>query len=67
MMKPMNNEHQDKVLDKALNEKAPATVILKTGVQLKGKIEGHDRFCLVLNSFGKQQLIYKHAVSTIIS
>jgi host factor-I protein len=42
------------------------TVFLVNGFQLRGTVTGFDNFTVVLDSEGKQQLIYKHAISTII-
>lgn len=42
------------------------TVFLMNGFQMRGSVTGFDSFTLVLDTDGKQQLIYKHAVSTIV-
>ena len=42
------------------------TIFLMNGFQLHGVITGYDSFAVLLNSDGKQQMIYKHAISTII-
>ena len=42
------------------------TLFLMNGFQLRGVITGYDAFVLVLDSVGKQQMIYKHAISTIV-
>jgi len=57
---------QDVFLNQARKQSLPVTVILMNGFQLKGHVKGFDSFTLVLDSDGKQQLIYKHAISTII-
>ena len=57
---------QDTFLNQSRREKLPLTVFLMNGFQLRGKVTGFDNFTIVLDSDGKQQLIYKHAVSTII-
>ena len=44
----------------------PVTLFLMNGFQLRGVITGFDAFVVVLDSDGKQQLIYKHAVSTVV-
>lgn len=46
-------------------EHIPVTVYLTNGFQLKGLVKGFDNFTVVLDSDGRQQLIYKHAISTI--
>ena len=57
---------QDIFLNRARSEGISVTVFLTNGFQLKGTVRGFDCFTVVLVSDGKQQLIYKHAISTII-
>ena len=57
---------QDTFLNQARKEKTPATIFLVNGYQLKGSIKSFDNFTILLEVDGKQQLIYKHAVSTVI-
>lgn len=57
---------QDLFLNQIRKENSPITIYLVSGVQLKGFVKGFDNFTVVLESEGKQQLIYKHAISTII-
>lgn len=57
---------QDIFLNQARRDKLPVTVFLMNGFQLRGVVRGFDNFTVVLNSDGKQQLIYKHAISTLI-
>jgi host factor-I protein len=57
---------QDVFLNQARKEKLPLTMFLMNGFQLRGIVTGFDSFTVVLDSDGKQQLIYKHAISTII-
>lgn len=57
---------QDVFLNQARKEKLPLTMFLMNGFQLRGIVTGFDNFTVVLDSEGKQQLIYKHAISTII-
>lgn len=56
---------QDSFLNQVRKEGIPVTIYLVNGFQLKGMIQGFDNFTIILDSNGKQQLIYKHAVSTI--
>ena len=56
---------QDLFLNRARKTDMPLTVFLVNGFQLRGSVTGYDNFTVVLNSEGKQQLIYKHAISTI--
>jgi len=57
---------QDYFLNKARKDKAVVTMFLMNGFQLHGIVKGFDNFIVVLDSEGKQQLIYKHAISTIV-
>ena len=57
---------QDAFLNQARKDKANLTVFLMNGFQLHGVVKGFDGFTVLLDSEGKQQLIYKHAISTII-
>jgi host factor-I protein len=57
---------QDIFLNQARRDKLPVTVFLMNGFQLRGIVRGFDNFTVVLVSDGKQQLIYKHAISTLI-
>ncbi len=57
---------QDLFLNQARKNKMPLTMFLMNGFQLRGIVTGFDNFTVVLDTEGKQQLIYKHAISTII-
>lgn len=57
---------QDTFLNRLRKEKISITVFLMNGFQLHGIIRAYDGFTVVLDSDGRQQLIYKHAISTII-
>ena len=56
---------QDTFLAAARRSETPVTVFLVNGFQMRGTITGFDPFTVVLLSEGKQNLIYKHAISTI--
>lgn len=56
---------QDIFLNQVRKETIPITIYLVNGFQLKGLVKGFDNYTIVLDSDGKQQLIYKHAISTI--
>ena len=56
---------QDAILKECRRDKAPVTLFLMNGFQLRGIITGFDSFAVVLVSDGKQQMIYKHAISTL--
>ena len=57
---------QDAILKEVRREKIPVTLFLMNGFQLRGAVTGYDSFVVVLNSDGKQQMIYKHAISTLV-
>ncbi|MFF2753933.1 RNA chaperone Hfq [Psychrobacillus sp. NPDC058041] len=61
-MKPINI--QDNFLNQLRKNDIFVTVFLLNGFQLKGIIKSYDNFTVLLESEGKQQLIYKHAIST---
>ena len=56
---------QESILKEVRREKVPVTLFLMNGFQLRGVITGFDSFVVVLVSDGKQQMIYKHAISTL--
>jgi len=56
---------QDVFLNQVRKEKVPVTIHLTNGYQIKGSVKGFDNFTIILDSEGKQLMIYKHAVSTI--
>ena len=56
---------QDIFLLRARRDKVPVTMFLMNGFQMRGTITGFDAFVVILDSDGKQQVIYKHAISTI--
>ena len=58
---------QDLLLNNARKERVPVTIFLMNGVQIKGYVKGFDSYIVLLESENRQQnLIYKHAVSTIV-
>ena len=57
---------QEAILREVSRDKVPVTLFLMNGFQLRGVITGHDSFVVVLVSDGKQQMIYKHAISTMV-
>ena len=56
---------QDQLLDEIVDEKIPVTIFLMNGFQIRGTIADHDDAIVAVETEGKQQLIYKHAISTI--
>ena len=56
---------QEAILKECRRDKVPLTLFLMNGFQLRGIVTGFDSFVVVLVSDGKQQMIYKHAISTL--
>ena len=56
---------QDAILKEVIRDRVPVTMFLMNGFQLRGFVTGFDSFVVVLVSDGKQQMIYKHAISTL--
>lgn len=65
-MTQKTNNLQDIFLAQARRERRQVTVFLVNGFQMRGLITGFDAFVVALTSDGKQQVIYKHAISTIV-
>lgn len=57
---------QDLLLSKLRRTRMGATVFLMNGFQIRGEIRGFDPFVVLIYSDGKQQMVYKHAISTIV-
>ncbi len=66
----MNNKTtmnlQDVFLNQCRKDRISVTIYLTNGFQFRGMIKGFDNFTVILDSDGKQQLVFKHAISTII-
>ena len=56
---------QDAILNEVRKDRVPVTLFLMNGFQLRGVVTGFDNFVVVLVTDGKQQMIYKHAISTL--
>ena len=56
---------QEALLQEVCRDKVPVTLFLMNGFQLRGIVTGFDAFVVVLVTDGKQQMIYKHAISTL--
>jgi len=56
---------QDVFLNQARKERVPVTIYITNGFQFKGVVKGFDSYTVILDTEGKQNLIYKHAISTI--
>lgn len=57
---------QDSFLNQVRRDNISVTIYLVNGFQLKGLVKGFDNFTIILDSDGRQQMVYKHAISTII-
>ena len=58
-------ELQEAILKEVQADRVPVTLFLMNGFQLRGVITGFDSFVVVLVTDGRQQMIYKHAISTL--
>jgi host factor-I protein len=65
MNKPVINL-QDAFLNQVRKEGIAVTIYLVNGFQIRGLVKGFDNFTVIIDSEGKQEMVYKHAVSTII-
>jgi host factor-I protein len=66
MEKPAQNI-QDSFLNNARKDKTVLTIYLMSGVKLSGRIKSFDKYSLVLESNNQEQLIFKHAISTVVT
>lgn len=57
---------QDVFLNQVRRDNVPVTMYLINGFQIRGQVKGFDNFTVVLDVEGKQQMVYKHAISTIM-
>ena len=65
-MQKQTNNIQDIFLNNIRRENIGITMFLINGFQLKGHVKGFDNFTVVFESEGKQHMVYKHAISTIV-
>ena len=64
-MNKQSNNIQDIFLNNARKSKTLVSIYLVNGFQLRGFVKGFDNFTVIIENEGKQQLVYKHAISTI--
>lgn len=57
---------QDIFLNQMRKDQTYITIFLISGFQIRGLVKGFDNYTIILDSDGKQQMIYKHAISTIV-
>lgn len=65
-MSDKSHNLQDVFLNTVRKSKTPVTVFLVNGVKLQGVITWFDNFCVLLRRDGQAQLVYKHAISTVM-
>ncbi|MBI1239531.1 MAG: RNA chaperone Hfq [Alphaproteobacteria bacterium] len=65
-MSEKQNNLQDTFLNACRKAKTPLTIFLVNGVKLQGVITWFDNFCVLLRRDGQSQLVYKHAISTVM-
>ena len=64
--KPAQQNIQDTFLNTARKEKIPVVIYLTSGVKLNGRIRSFDKYSVILDSSNQEQLIFKHAISTVV-
>ena len=57
---------QDQLLNEVRKERIPVTMFLMNGFQMKGVVTGFDNFVVMLSTEGRQQMVYKYAISTLV-
>lgn len=57
---------QDGFLNQVRKDNIPLTIFLVNGFQIKGYVKGFDNFTVLLDVDGRQQMVYKHAISTLV-
>ena len=62
----MHKNIQDALLNTVRRENTPVTLFLTNGFQIRGNVRGFDNYVIMVESDGKQQMIYKHAISTVV-
>ncbi|MGH1405221.1 MAG: RNA chaperone Hfq [Rhodomicrobiaceae bacterium] len=66
MANDKNQNLQDAFLNNVRKSKTPLTIFLVNGIKLQGVVTWFDNFCVLLRRDGHSQLVYKHAISTIM-
>ena len=64
--KKQDPNFQNVILNQVKKDKVPVTIFLTNGFQIRGVIKSFDNYIILVESDGKQQMVYKHAVSTLI-
>ena len=58
---------QDGFLNNARKDRVPVAIYLTSGVKLSGRVKGFDKYCVVFETNHQEQLIFKHAISTVVT
>jgi host factor-I protein len=66
-MEKLAQNIQDSFLNTARKDKTHVTIYLVSGVKLSGRIKSFDKYSLILENSGQEQLIFKHAISTVVT
>lgn len=67
-MTPMSSQNlQDGFLNNARKDRVPVAIYLTSGVKLSGRVKGFDKYCVVFETNHQEQLIFKHAISTVVT
>lgn len=68
MDKIMSSQNlQDGFLNNARKDRVPVAIYLTSGVKLSGRVKGFDKYCVVFETNHQEQLIFKHAISTVVT
>jgi host factor-I protein len=62
----MTQNYQDTLLSAVRKDNMPVTIFLTNGFQIRGQIKAFDAYVIIVEADGKQQMVYKHAISTIV-
>ena len=65
-LEKVNQNIQDTFLNLARKERVPVTIFLMGGAKLSGRIRSFDKYSVILESNQQEQLIFKHAISTVV-
>ena len=62
----MAHNYQDLILSGIRKDSTPITIYLTSGFQIRGTIKAFDNYVIVVETDGKEQMVYKHAISTVV-
>jgi host factor-I protein len=61
-----SKNYQDAILNQVRKDNMPVTIYLTSGFQIRGVIKGFDNYVILIETDNKQQMVYKHAISTVV-